>query len=183
MTQPGRGTRPAFRPSDREYAALFVVLAVSTLHVTWAILLAFSVPAEHSTPVAAVISVLGGSRTAAIVVLGGTAVLALAASWFHLSSRHKPAHPLLLAAGLIPQQFLMLVSAFGGVKAAFDGHYADGIMRPWQFIISDQLAIILGAFLYTAAMLVLLRADWRRLENWRAQQAREIRPGKEEETA
>jgi hypothetical protein len=54
---------------------------------------------------------------------------------------------------LVPQQFVLIISASGALHAAFVGHYADGVPRPWQFILGDQLPVILAALLYTYALL------------------------------
>lgn len=137
-------------------SSLFVVALVSLLHLAWAALVIASPVAARSTPIAAVVAVTG-SRGGAVAALAGTAVLALAVSWVQHSSRTPDVRPGTLALGLIPQQFFILASAAGGIGAAVVGHYADGVIRPWQFIIGDQLPVILIAFLYSTAIIVVDR--------------------------
>lgn len=139
-----------------ENTALYVILMVSFLHLTWAALLLSSASAAHSTPVGAVITVLH-SRSAAVVALAGTGLLALLAAWFHENPLHRSMRPRYLALLLVPQQILLIMSAAGGISAAINGHYADGVARPWQFILGDQLPVILVALLYTTAILVIGR--------------------------
>ena len=144
--------------ADWDSSSLYVVLLVSLLHLAWAVLLAVSPQAGHPTPIQPVQAVCGG-RAGAIAALTASAVLALTAAVLH---RRKvivaTIRERLLALALIPQQFLLLVSAGGGVTAAALGHYADGTVRPWEFILGDQLPVILVAFLYTTAILALGRA-------------------------
>lgn len=135
-----------------EDPSLYIVLIVSVLHLLWAGLLLWSPAAAHSTPVEAVVSVTH-NRAGAVALLAGTGVLALIAAWLH--ERHRSLRPAYLALLLIPQQILLVVSAAGGITAALRGHYADGVARPWQFILGDQLPVILIALLYTTAILVI----------------------------
>jgi hypothetical protein len=140
--------------SNEGGGALYVISAVSLLHLGWAALLASSAAAAHSNPVAAVASVTG-SRGGAAVALAVTAILALAVAWVYRS--HWRIHPGLLIAGLVPQQFFLIVSAASGIVAATRGHYADGTVRSWPFIVTDQSPVILIALLYTTAILVVSR--------------------------
>ena len=55
----------------------------------------------------------------------------------------------------IPQQFLMMLSASTAIQCVVDGHYADGELRPWQFILADQLWVIVGMTCHTASLF-----DW-----------------------
>lgn len=129
-----------------ENAALYVILYACLLHYAWAGLLAYSPDAGHSTPVAGVIDVVGG-RWQAVAVFGITALLAQIGVM-----RRKPMR--LRSLMLLPQQIVLLISAEAGLHAVIAGHYADGVLRPWPFILSDQLPMILVALLYTSAILV-----------------------------
>lgn len=157
MMWPGHTMRRARGLLTGENTSLYIILMVSFLHLTWAALLLWTPAAAHSTPVAAVISVFH-SRAGAVAALAGTGVLALVAAWFHQNPTRIATHPRYLALALIPQQVLLFMSAAGGITAAIRGHYADGVARPWQFIIGDQLPVILVALLYTTAILIAGRA-------------------------
>lgn len=137
-----------------EDQALYVIVIVSFLHVAWSVLLGINPAAGHATPVQPVTDVCGG-RYGAIAALGVTSALALGAAWQH---RRLQDRSWLRALALVPQQFLLLVSATGGITAAVLGHYADGTVRPWPFILGDQLPVVLVAVLYTTAILAVGRA-------------------------
>lgn len=142
-------------PPVGEAAALYAIGLVSFMYVAWAVLLISLPAAAHATPVSPIATLLGG-RIVTIAILLGAAVLAQGAVWFH---RRRTLLDHLLILALIPQQLLLLVSAFGGIRAAVDGHYADGTVRPWQFIVADQLPVILLALVYTTAMLAMSRVQ------------------------
>jgi hypothetical protein len=123
--------------------ALAIIWYACALHYTWAILLILSPDAQHSTPVHAIAGVTGG-RWGAVGSCFLVAALATAAPL----SRSLRLLPWLL----VPQLLLLIVSASGALYAVFAGHYADGVPRPWEFILGDQLPVILAASLYAAAL-------------------------------
>jgi hypothetical protein len=139
-----------------ESAARYVIGLVSFMYVAWAVLLLWLPGAGRATPVNPVSSLLS-YRALAVAVFLGAAVAAQVAMWFHFHPRHAFLPDRFLVLALLPQQFLLLVSAFGGIRAAVLGHYADGTVRPWQFIVADQLPVILLALIYTTAMLAMGR--------------------------
>ena len=52
----------------------------------------------------------------------------------------------------VPQQFFLMTSAIGAVRAIVLSQFADGVDRPWAFIAADQLPAILAAVLHSAAL-------------------------------
>jgi hypothetical protein len=72
----------------------------------------------------------------------------------------NPFHRILL---LLPQQSLLVISALGALSAIISGHFADGVVRPWGFIMADQFPIILSAILYSVSIVYL--ATNRQLES------------------
>jgi hypothetical protein len=65
------------------------------------------------------------------------------------------------AAGfMVPQQLLLFVSAGGAVQAILEGHFADGVERPWTFLLADQSPAILAAIGHTLALGGVLRYGW-----------------------
>lgn len=54
---------------------------------------------------------------------------------------------------LLPQQFLLLISALGAANAMYLSQFADGVIRPRQFLIADQLPSVLIALLHTCAII------------------------------
>lgn len=56
---------------------------------------------------------------------------------------------------LLPQQAVLTVSATSSVMAVIHGRYADGVPRPWYFILADQAPVILTMALHTIAVVQL----------------------------
>lgn len=133
-------------------AALYVIIYASLLHYAWAALLAYDPAAGNSTPVHVLVHYCGG-RPQAVFVLLLTATMALCAPLVHHPAVRRAMLPVLL----IPQQIILFMSAGAGIDAALVGHYADLTPRPWPFILSDQLPVILVSLLYTTALLTIGR--------------------------
>ena len=53
---------------------------------------------------------------------------------------------------LIPQQFFLMLSAYGAVKSMWIGAFADGVIRPHEFLIADQLPAVLIGVMHTLAI-------------------------------
>lgn len=52
----------------------------------------------------------------------------------------------------IPQYVFLLLTAGSALSYIIQGQYADGVIRPWQFIFIDQLPSLAIALLYTASI-------------------------------
>lgn len=125
----------------------YIILFASVMHIGWGTLLFISPSAGASTPVNVLVRVFGGPiRTGIVLYL--VAVVAL----LYLFLPHR-INPIAMALMLIPQQTVLLMSAGAGLVAVFHQMYADGVARPWEFILADQLPVILAALLYTAVVL------------------------------
>lgn len=60
----------------------------------------------------------------------------------------------------VPQQFFMMSSALGALRAIAHSRFADGVERPWEFITNDQqLYLLIGVF-HTAALLDVFAGEW-----------------------
>lgn len=55
----------------------------------------------------------------------------------------------------MPQQFLLMMSASTAIRCVMRGSYADGVPRPWEFILADQLWVIVGMAVHTIVLLDL----------------------------
>lgn len=53
---------------------------------------------------------------------------------------------------LIPQQIILVISAFGAIRAMALGTFADGVLRPVPFLIADQAPAVLAAFFHILAV-------------------------------
>jgi hypothetical protein len=66
------------------------------------------------------------------------------------------------AAGLmVPQQFLLFISAGGAIQAMVEGQFADGTIRSAYFLVADQSPAVLAAIGHTLAIFATARAEWR----------------------
>ena len=111
----------------------------------WGITVALNPTSMSATPLNTVSKLLDGDQFLVSVTLFCTAFLALVAM---LSDKITIPNRLML----FPQIFLMLVACGGSVQAVALGQYADGVQRPWPFILADQLPWIVAALTYTGAI-------------------------------
>ncbi len=132
---------------SRAHLGKYIILLASIMHVGWAMLLFMSYDAAAATPIALLVQVFGGRyRTGIVLVI----VAVLAVAFIRLKATNQERDNRLVFM-LVPQEFILLLSAIAGVWAVCQGHYADGVIRAWPFILADQLPVILIALLYTAA--------------------------------
>ena len=52
----------------------------------------------------------------------------------------------------LPQYIFLLLTAGSSLNYVLQGMYADGVVRPWQFIFVDQLYVLVLAVLYTPSI-------------------------------
>jgi hypothetical protein len=120
------------------------------LHLGWASLIAINPRAVNATPLSGIYILCQQNIPMTIFILVSVAVMASLFLSFRLRQRYNLAS---LAVLLLPQQIILWISAGSGIWATVVQHYADGIERSWAHIATDQLSIILMAFLYTIAIL------------------------------
>lgn len=120
----------------------FIFLLAIALHLAWGGLLLYSPAPGGATPIHQTVVAFG--RYPAAIVLFVVAALALASIVFNLSSWF-----------LLPQASILIAASAGGLYAVSVSHYADGVMRPWPFILADQLPTILLAVFHTVAVCIV----------------------------
>ena len=118
-----------------------VLLFAISQHVWWAAMLWLDARAGDVTALATMQRLLG-SRVLEIAVL----ILVSLAAILALFWRRPGAGRLLL---LLPQQFLLVVSACGAVGAMASRSFPDGVERSFAFIAADQGSHIMMALLHT----------------------------------
>lgn len=74
---------------------------------------------------------------------------------------YPPHTPLPLAVYILPQQYLVCVSAAGALHAMWIGRFADGVERGTPFLIADQVWTVLVALLHTWVVAALFFAVFR----------------------
>ena len=126
------------------YRSWFVWYA-TFLPTLWGAMLLLSADPLMATPVAA-LSDLTRGRWILAAMLFGSAILAAAAMTVRIPLGVR-------ITILLPQQFIMIVSALGAAGAVLAGQYADGVQRPIGFIGADQFPAILAAVVHTISIL------------------------------
>lgn len=131
-------------PLPRPYGILIVFYAVC-VHYAWAGMLYFDNSASWATPIAPVWHLFHEYTAHALALF---ATLALAS----LFMRDRTPRVMFL----IPQQFVMMLSAGGCIVAVWSGQYADGVVHPRLFIAADQFTAILFPALHAVAMMQIV---------------------------
>ncbi len=121
------------------------------LHATWGVLLVTSDHKLRATPLTYVLEVFGQRA-------GGLAFLAAAAA--ALWGMFRPGWRGFYAS--VPQNAMLFLAASAGIVAVASGHYPDGVVRPQEFILADQIPMILIAPLHAAALAFYHGAPWGR---------------------
>lgn len=122
-----------------------MILYASTLHILWAWICAVAPGAWMTTPLYALYVASFESSQLLVASLVLSALLAVLGGWFV---------PSLTGLSLmLPQQFLLFISAYGALASSYAGTYPDTTLRVWSFILADQLPVIIAAPLYTVAVL------------------------------
>jgi hypothetical protein len=112
----------------------------------WGTLVLFQPHAMAATPLSTVADLFGRSRLGVSFAL----ITAACAAFVGVSSRAPITF--MTRALLFPQVFLMLLACGGSLEAVVKGMYADGVPRPWSFILADQMPWIVASIIYTAAV-------------------------------
>jgi hypothetical protein len=115
----------------------WIILYATILHWIWGIMLLSSNAPINVTAISSITKV-GLTSPASI----GT--FCLTASFLALLGMFSPKP--IGAIFFIPQQLILVVSAFGAIMAMSNGSYADGVQRPVPFLIADQAPAVVGAF-------------------------------------
>ena len=125
----------------------WIIPAACGWHATIGLLLLFGSYPCDITPMATVCA-LASDRFALglfFLAISGSALLAMARlRWWHV----------LL---MLPQQAVLVASAWDGLAAAYGAHYADGTPCPWQHILADQCWAVWACLAHTAAVLESFR--------------------------
>lgn len=140
------------------YNQLLIVYA-TIYHVVWGLLLIVNGGTLNFTGAGVIAGLFHNYRILAValigvglIALGGTPLL-------------PKKYVVLRLACLIPQQIVLWTSAIAVLEAVAFGHFADGEIRPWQFILIDQMQTLLIALLYTIAVMepaiFTLQTKWR----------------------
>ncbi len=119
--------------------SLIIVYAI-VLHLIWGFLGIADISAYDATAFSAIHYVFGGMSPFICFFVAIAALIGL---------NKKGLLGLQL---MLPQQALLMLSAFGATMAIVNGHFADGVIRSAFFIAADQTSVILTAIFHTMAI-------------------------------
>ena len=63
---------------------------------------------------------------------------------------------------LLPQQLILMISAYCAFMAVWHSSYGDGVIRPTLFILADQLPVILTMVVHTITIVEMHLLPWGR---------------------
>jgi hypothetical protein len=126
-----------------------VILIVSAGHVFKAAVMLHTTAADQTVPFRALLDVFGEPSRAAAALL-----LASALSLFGTSTISL--HPIGRLLALVPQQFMLWITAIGALLATLHGLHQPCAVSPWYIGINQVWRIVMP-LIYTAA----IHARWR----------------------
>ena len=131
----------------------WIIWPISLYHIVWAIVILVDRSAAYSTAL--------GEVTRTIGSVGLTSALLFMVSLLAISGllRNKAAGPLSIL-WFLPQQAVLVISAWGASAAIQSSAFGDGVVRPQAFILADQLPHIIFAATHTAAILDPFTKIW-----------------------
>lgn len=130
---------------NRTARTSWVIWFCICLHIWWGILLLLDPDARGVTAINLATRVFGSTQLAAVVFIA--AGIAAAVGVF----RARP-NTLSGLLELLPQQGLLILSAFGAVMAVYHGAYADAEPRPRAFIAADQAPAVFIMLAHSASL-------------------------------
>ena len=132
----------------RSWRRNWMVITAMIVHGLWGVLLLFTADPLGCTPMSG--TPYGHSQYLSAALY----LFATAASSLHiLFPRIEKSFWCWVS--LMPQQTLLMFSAWSSLSAVVHCQYADHVLRPFSFILCDQLWPIVGMILHTLALV-----DW-----------------------
>lgn len=133
---------------ERRWRVNWIVVIAVIVHLAWGVVLLFTPAPLMTTPMAEVPwNYHHYIASATYLFAGGLAAVGLL--WRRLDEGG------LALLCCLPQQALLMTSAFTAIRCVARGAYADGVPRPWEFILCDQLWGIAGMIGHTVSLI-----DW-----------------------
>lgn len=121
------------------------VLIASGLHLTWSAGLLLDPASQNATAIHALMLLTDSARWAGLILLV-VALLALGGAFLHI---HQRVARIFL---MLPQQVILIMSSVAALSAMAARSFADGVQRPFWFIVVDQIPVILIAAGYLLSL-------------------------------
>lgn len=128
---------------------LLIALLVLAIHLVWAALISWSGSYIQSTPLSMITRTVGSP-----VILACVLMISCVSTVIGMNSRAALTRTLCF----LPQQTLVSMTFVSSFEAVAAGQYADGVVRSFSFILSDQLPSMLIAVFHTVAVILLSKA-------------------------
>lgn len=140
-------------------AGIYIVSYAAGLHILWGVALLCTSFDQWATPISPYFQLFGGHLSVALWLLSISAVALGGKIWAN--------RVVLLLLCLIPQQALLMISAWASGFAIYQQQYADGVSRPFVFIFCDQLPNILAMLAHTGYVVEVTVAAFKQWLNVR----------------
>ena len=134
-----------FKRFKRHNNSLIIIYAIM-IHLLWGICLLNNQAAGNATAVHTMLEFISAPYAAILYI--AVALLALIGLFC------RKGLGAILA--LLPQQFVLMISAGGVLYAMWNGTFADGIHRAHEFLIADQAPAVIAAILHTVALIMII---------------------------
>lgn len=130
--------------TPKEIAALpthwAVIWYACVMHFIWGAALIVNIDAGNVTALSVAVRVFGGHFGAGAAMFGVALLALFGIVRFHASFEKVWC--------VLPQQFMLVLSAGAATSAMVNSHFADGVTRPRAFIVADQIPAILIAIFH-----------------------------------
>ena len=131
------------------------ILMASAMHLVWAVGLIADRSSANATGLHAIM-LIAGNHVVAAAILVVVAVLATFAAFL------DPVNRALRTMMMLPQQCVLVISTVGVFEAMASRSFADGVPRPFWFIVADQVPLATIAMGYVVTLTrVAAGVDWR----------------------
>ncbi len=122
-----------------------IIWYAAALHIVWAVALLVDSSTQGVTAVSVAARMFGWPWTSVFMLTAA----AMAIVGIIVPITHCRCNTWFM----LPQQFLLILSAGGALSAMVQSKFADGVLRPRAFLIADQLPAILIAVAHVVVMI------------------------------
>jgi hypothetical protein len=122
-----------------------VIWYACVMHFIWGTALIANLDAGNTTALSVAVRVFGGHYGAAAAMYGVAALALFGIVRFHASFEKVWC--------VLPQQFMLVLSAGAATSAMLNSHFADGVVRARAFIVADQIPAILIAIFHVIVVI------------------------------
>lgn len=130
-------TKP--KPELSHFSNIYIIHSIAAIHFVWGLILLFA-GSQYTASLSGLIDLDIPVALLGIIMMA-VAILA------EIGVTVRPGSSTLVL--LLPQQIVMLISSIAVIQLIVDQKFADGVARSWQFILADQLWIIVLTIAHT----------------------------------